>query len=105
MIKVFFRDEPFSDNEALTHVANVETDDLEDAWEKTNNIEGSWSFGKYIPGYGDNPDYSPLVEVVAPLPVNDMGETRGHRSAMVGDIFVKGGVKFKVAAMGFEEVE
>jgi len=100
MIKVHFFDR---DNGDLVHVADVDTDDLEVAWRRTNNVGGSWSRGEYFGGV-KNPDYSPLVKVLEPLPVYD-GVTYGHRSAMVDDIFEKDGVRYRVAPFGFEEIE
>jgi hypothetical protein len=87
---------------------------LEYAWRRTNNIEGSWSRGPTIklPGLDgeeyDNPDYSPDVEVIVPLPVDDMNRPMGLRSSMVGDRFIvidgKHKRVFEVASFGFQRV-
>lgn len=81
----------FEDN-FYEHVASVDTDDLEDAWGKIQNINRSWSMEP--------------VSGVTPvnLPAPEMEQSFGHRSAMVGDIFILNGVKHVVAACGFEEL-
>jgi hypothetical protein len=76
---------------------------LEYAWRRTNNIDGSWSQGEFFEDGEYNHDYSPDVTVEAPLPVHN-GRTYGLRSSMVGDIFIIGSRKFRVAAAGFKEI-
>ncbi len=84
-----------------THMATVKTDTtdigqaLEYAFRWTQNLNGSWS----KPG---TPDSNPNVTVRAPLPIWD-GMIYGHRSSMVGDEFVVGGVSYYVASHGFLE--
>lgn len=73
--------------------ARVTADDLEDAWRLTNNVDTSWSRAG-IAG----------VEVVAPLPTGRDGQTFGHRSAMVGDVFIIDGAPHYVAPVGFAPV-
>jgi hypothetical protein len=60
---------------------------LEYAWERTNNIYGSWSRGRYVEGDINN-DYSEDVRVIAPLEKGRDGKEYGHRSSMVGDYFL-----------------
>jgi hypothetical protein len=91
------------------HVANVsyQGEDVEHAldyaWERTQNIDGSWSRGITYPDGQRNADYSAHIERLAPLPVYD-GKTFGLRSSMVGDRFVIEGVgAWKVAGCGFEK--
>ena len=103
MIKVMHRDfDRDGMKDGMIHVANVDTDNLELAWRLTNNIKGSWSHAEVVDGV-ENPDYSPLVEVVEPLMVKN-GKTYGHRSSMVGDVFVTDSGSFKVAIFGFDKV-
>lgn len=93
----------------LIHVANVEFPGedhehaLEHAFERTQNIEGSWSRSIEIDGRR-NHDYSAQVERLAPLPVFQ-GRTYGLRSSSVGDVFVIGDEAYRVAGMGFERCE
>lgn len=63
-------------------VAEVETDDLEHAWQQTNHIDRSWT---------DNEDVK--------------AEPGPHRSSMVGDVFVAGDKRFMVMGTGFEELQ
>jgi hypothetical protein len=65
------------------HVASVDTDDLDVAWDRTNHIDDSWQ---------KNADV-----IVAP-----MGERA--RSSMVGDVFIRDGVAHCVAPFGFEQL-
>lgn len=78
---------------AYVLTARVDTDNLEAAWRKTNNVDSSWSL-----------DPNPGVTVIADLP-HRAGRSYGHRSAMVGDVFVRDGEAFYVAAFGFEPVD
>jgi hypothetical protein len=61
---------------------------LEYAWERTQNIDGSWSRAGVIEGPDGSPtlnrDYHPNIVRIAALPVHD-GRTYGLRSSMVGD--------------------
>lgn len=81
----------FEDN-FYEHVASVDTDDLEDAWGKIQNVRTSWSES---PPPGVKPQN---------LPDPKLDQAFGHRSAMVGDIFILNGVKHVVAACGFEKL-
>ena len=79
---------------------------LEYAFERTNNIGGSWSKPAQFEHNGkmyDNPDFSEDVTVMAPLPVHD-GVEYGIRSTSMGDQMLIGNVKYKVAMMGFKEM-
>lgn len=78
-------------------------DALDFAWERTNNIGGSWSMGPVIDGQ-DNYDYSDKVTVLVPLMFAN-GRTYGLRSSSVGDIFVIDGKGFKVAGCGFDPID
>lgn len=104
----------FSDKKAPRLVAFVdvpegtpETEALEIAFRKTNNIEGSWSRGEEIVFEGktyDNPDFCESVTVMAELPVNRDGEVMGLRSTSMGDQMLIGTKKYEVAMFGFEEI-
>lgn len=98
--------------EGFVHVANYTTDQegqdaLDQAWRWTNNIGGSWSRGPgplyegELGALESNPDYSPNIEVLVPIPTY-MGKTYGLRSSMIGDRFVLDGVAYLVASCGFE---
>lgn len=83
---------------AFVEVGNVEVlgvdQALEYAYQKTNNIVGSWSR-----------DAQKDVTVIAELPVSKRtGETMGLRSTSMGDFMVLEGVKYKVSGFGFEAV-
>ena len=69
---------------------------LEYAYRWTNNIMGSWSMK-----LGEDANYD--VTVMAELPVYD-GQTYGLRSTSMNDQMLVGNKKYKVAAMGFEEI-
>jgi len=80
---------------------------LEYAFQKTNNIEGSWSKpavfefdGKVV----DNPDYCEDVIVTKPLYIDEDGKEWGHRSTSVGDQMLFGTTKYVVGMAGFEEL-
>lgn len=74
-------------------------DSLEYAFRLTQNIHGSWS----KEDIGEtNFDWSDDVTEIAPLQVID-GKEYGHRSSMVGDIFVvEGHGTYTVGVFGFE---
>lgn len=105
-VQVHHRD---PESEQLVHVANVEYQGvdyehaLEYAWERSQNIEGSWSRGIEINGLR-NPDFSNHVQVIAELPRHE-GRVYGLRSSMVGDIFIIGEQAYRVAGCGFEQVD
>jgi hypothetical protein len=97
-------------------VAFVEVDDnmpvmeaLEFAFEKTNNIAGSWSRPAEFEFRGDvveNRDYCEAVTVMADLPVSKRtGEVMGLRSTSMGDRIIYGNTCYRVAAFGFEKEE
>jgi len=99
------------EGEGFVHVANVEVPDntehwrvLEYAYRWTNNINGSWSIKEREFGAHPNSDFNERVEVVAPLKTNTDGKPWGHRSSMIGDIFVAEGKRYRVATFGFEPV-
>lgn len=95
------------------HVANVKNslyggqhEALEYAYFRSQNIQGSWSKGPEISWAGElvaNEDYSPDIEVVAPLKVSESGVVYGFRSSSVGDIFVLEGMIFVCASSGFKQ--
>ena len=70
---------------------------LEYAYRYTNNVDGSWSMKI---GADANDD----VTVLAPLHVVD-GRTYGLRSTSMFDRMVVNGKTYKVAMVGFKEVE
>ena len=79
---------------------------LEYAYKRTNNIEGSWSKPQVFEWEGEvvaNPDFSEDVTVMTPLPVHD-GKEFGLRSTSMGDQMLFGTKKYRVAAVGFEEI-
>jgi hypothetical protein len=82
---------------------------LEFAFEKTNNIAGSWSRGPEFEFRGEmvkNPDYCEAVTVMTDLPVSKRtGEVMGLRSTSMGDRMIVGNTCFKVDAFGFEVEE
>jgi hypothetical protein len=83
-------------------------DALEYAFEKTNNIRGSWSReaefevlrgGEIV----KNPDFCESVTVMADLPINKRtGEVMGLRSTSMGDRMIVGNTCFRVMPFGFE---
>ncbi len=116
-VKVHHRDDRADDR--FVHVATVETPEidigaaLEFAWERTQNIEGSWSKGPVFPAdqtwsgkLEANPDHHPSVTLAdgIVLKVNASGRTLGLRSSMVGDRFEAEGMAYRAAGCGFEPV-
>ena len=97
---------------AFVEVGNVdvlgEEQALEYAYQKTNNIAGSWSRGatfEYDGQIVENPDYCKDVTVMADLPVSKRtGEVMGLRSTSMGDQMLLGTKKFKVMPFGFTEI-
>lgn len=81
-------------------------DALEYAYRRTQNIEGSWSKGPVIEWEGqehDNGDYSKDITVMAPLH-KEGDKEYGLRSTSMGDHIVFGTTKYRVGAVGFEEL-
>jgi hypothetical protein len=72
-----------------TLVATVEGDDMDHAYQVTNNIDSSWSLSP-----------APGVTVLGTLPVHD-GKTYGYRSSSVGDVLQVDGPAFVIAPVGF----
>ena len=96
------------DSRGFVHVASfaapANTDEphaLEMAYERTQNVHGSWSRGPVFDDGEQNNDHSSLITVRAPLPVHD-GVTYGLRSSSVNDVFLINGAPWRVASMGFE---
>jgi hypothetical protein len=87
------------DNVAEVNVWHTEDIDeaLEYAYRYTNNVDGSWSMKI---GSDANDD----VTVLAPLHVAN-GRTYGLRSTSMFDRMVVNGKTYKVAMVGFKEVE
>lgn len=79
---------------------DAETDACEYAFARTQNIFGSWSKGPVFEDGEHNEDYSENVQVIADLPTY-MGRTLGHRSSMVGDLFVVNGNIYVCKGIGF----
>lgn len=95
-----------------THMANIHLEGanniigaLETAHMLTQNIEGSWSRGPTFED-GDEPnlDYDERIEVLVPLEEYE-GRLYGHRSSMIGDLFVIDGQKYEVDFSGFKEID
>ena len=78
-----------------------DTDALEYAFMRTQNIYGSWSRGPVFEDGERNEDFSENVVPIAPLP-NYMGRTLGHRSSMTGDLFVIEEKIYICKTLGFE---
>jgi len=97
------------------HIANVDafpsmnTDAaLEYAFERTQNVFGSWSKGPMLidpvsEEEFENKDYSDDVEVMQPLRTH-FGRYIGHRSSMVNDEFEIHGVLYRCEVFGFKPV-
>jgi hypothetical protein len=73
------------------------TEQLEYAYRWTQNIMDSWS----MKGAADGND---RVTLMQPLHVDESGKEWGHRSTSMGDQMLLGTTKYKVAAVGFEEI-
>lgn len=83
---------------------NDELDACEYAFARTQNIFGSWSMGPTFEDGEHNEDFSENVQVVQPL-VTVGGRKYGHRSSMIGDLFVVNGNIYMCKTFGFELVE
>lgn len=80
---------------------------MEYAYEKTNNIMGSWSKPAVFEWNGQvvqNEDFSEDVTVVAEMTADEDGIVYGLRSTSMGDQMLVGTKKYRVAMMGFEEI-
>jgi hypothetical protein len=89
---------------------NLSVDEaLEYAFERTNNIAGSWSREAEFEFRGEtveNPDFCESVTVMADLPVREAtGEVMGLRSTSMGDRMIVGNTCFRVMPFGFEKEE
>ena len=73
------------------------TEQLEYAYRWTQNIMDSWS----RKGTADGND---RVTRMQPRHVDEQGKEWGHRSTSMGDQMLHGTTKYKVAAVGFEEI-
>jgi hypothetical protein len=82
----------------------AELDACEYAFARTQNIFGSWSMGPTFEDGTSNEDYSENVVAVMPL-VTVGGRKYGHRSSMVGDLFVVNGNIYVCKGIGFELYE
>lgn len=71
-------------------VATVDTNDLDDAYTKTNNITDNWVNNSGVNAVN-------LLESPNGL--------KGHRSTSIDDFMVKDGVAYRVAVFGFDKVE
>ena len=81
-----------------------EQDACEYAFARTQNIFGSWSMGPIFEDGTSNEDYSENVIAVMPLATFN-GKAYGHRSSMVGDLFVVNGNIYVCKGIGFELCE
>jgi hypothetical protein len=75
----------------------TDTDALNLAWRHTNNVIDSWS----RPG---GEDAHESLELLEPLYIHD-GREYGHRSSMVGDVFIVDGRRYTVDTFGFSEAK
>ena len=82
----------------------AELDACEYAFARTQNIFGSWSMGSTFEDGEHNEDFSENVEVIMPL-LTCGGKTYGHRSSMVGDLFVVNGNIYVCDTFGFKLYE
>lgn len=110
IVKVLYHDLEAGE---FVHVANVnvpkhqlgfkndELDACEYAFTRTQNIFGSWSKGPSFEDGEHNEDYSENVEVIQPL-VTFNGKSYGHRSSMIGDLFVVNGNIYICNTVGFK---
>ena len=92
-ISVYHR--AFEDVAEIKKVAEVSVNknaDLEAnidfAYHVTQNLEGSWSKGRYFSNGQVNEDYSPYVKTIAPLYTDKDGKEWGLRSTSMGDVYV-----------------
>lgn len=83
---------------------NDELDACEYAFARTQNIFGSWSMGPTFEDGEHNEDFSENVEVIQPL-MTVGGRKYGHRSSMIGDLFIVNGNVYMCKTFGFELVE
>ena len=83
---------------------SAEQDACEYAFARTQNIFGSWSMDSTFEDGTSNEDYSENVEVTQPLTTFN-GKAYGHRSSMVGDLFVVNGNIYMCKGCGFELYE
>lgn len=79
-------------------------DACEYAFCRTQNIFGSWSKGPVFEDGESNEDFSENVQVIAPLP-EYQGRKYGHRSSMVGDLFIVDGKIYVCDTTGFKLYE
>lgn len=84
--------------------SNSEIDACEYAFARTQNIFGSWSMGPTFEDGEHNEDFSENVDVVMPL-VTVGGRKYGHRSSMVGDLFIVNGNIYVCKGVGFKLYE
>jgi hypothetical protein len=82
----------------------ADMDACEYAFARTQNIFGSWSMGPTFENGEHNEDFSENVEVIQPLTTFN-GKAYGHRSSMVGDLFVVNGNIYICKGFGFELYE
>ena len=113
IVKVLYHDLEAGE---FVHVANVnvpkhqlgfqndELDSCEYAFARTQNIFGSWSKGPQFENGEHNEDFSENVEVVQPL-LTCGGKEYGHRSSMIGDLFVVNGNTYICKTVGFKLYE
>lgn len=75
----------------------TDTDALNLAWRHTNNVMDSWS----RPGGEDAHESLVLLD---PLHIHE-GREYGHRSSMVGDVFIVDDRRYRVDPFGFSEAK
>jgi len=102
----FDSDVTIADVDKYTLVATVATDNLDEAYDLTQNKRGSWSKGESYEWEGmtvENADYSPAINVETELPIQS-GKLYGLRSTSMGDILELNGKFYVVDVIGFEEL-
>jgi hypothetical protein len=82
----------------------ADIDACEYAFTRTQNIFGSWSMGPTFEDGEHNEDFSENVEVIMPL-MTVGGRKYGHRSSVMGDLFVINGNIYVCDTFGFKLYE
>ena len=104
MITVFHANN-FGDNtKGYTKVAEIDVDTINEAYELTNNVNGSWSRGPELEYDGNkivNDDYDPRIKVMTDLITNKRtGQVMGLRSTSSGDVIYDGSKYWFLVPMG-----
>jgi len=93
MITIYHANEFSNNQKGYTKVATVNVDNIRDAYELTQNLEGSWSKPATYLWDGVeqvNEQYDDRVEVHVELKTDDAGNAWGLRSTSSGDVLFDG---------------